>query len=181
MPTLVIKNKGTKDIDLGNFVFTAGSKSFNPPSESIIFAGKDIWLSPSVTGFTADDFVNLSVKSKSGQQVTSYSGSKKTAITLVSKINTDPRLINKLLSKNDLANESFVQENPNKLINNDFNTFNSLNSASAGESGMSLKQKPNNLIIWFLFGALVLVGSFIFIKLRSVEIKEADEFTLLEE
>ncbi|MBP6912669.1 MAG: lamin tail domain-containing protein [Candidatus Pacebacteria bacterium] len=177
-PVLVVKNMTTKDLDLGNFSFIAQDKIFNPPQGSIVFSGKEVWISPKITNFSIDDINNLKVVSKSDQAViytNIYTNENSNSVakqptSLVKQKNTS--VVTKALTNNTeniLSNLNQKNLNSENLI------------ASSGSSTFSEKQKPNNLIIWFLFGALIIAGSIVFIKLRRVEVNEANDFSLLEE
>ncbi len=177
-PVLIVKNKSSKDIDLGNFSFITQGKIFNPPQGSIVFSGKEVWMSPKVTNFSIDDINNLKVISKSDQSViytNIYTNENKNSIT---KQSTG------LVKQKDISVVAKILTNNNEDILSSLNQ-NNLNSenliASSGGSDFAKKQKPNNLIIWFLFGALIIAGSIVFIKLRRVEVNEANDFSLLEE
>lgn len=176
-PILIIKNKSSKDVDLGSFTFSSGAKYFNPPAGSVVFAGKEVWLSPNITGFNNSEIYSLDLTSRVGQHI-AYDSNSVIANNINSQINT-PVFKSKILSANKNQNLNDLSQINN--TNNEIANISNLNNATVGESGFTQKQKPNNLIIWFLFGALVLTGSFLFIKIRNKEIDAANEFTLLEE
>jgi hypothetical protein len=172
-PILVVKNKSTKDIDLSNFNFVSSYssvKSFNPPSGSVVFAGKEVWISPKVTGFVLEDFNSFKVLSKADGYVVYTLGNDKTVVKSVTEKNKIAKAIN-LVNQNINKPTELVQDN---IKNDDL-------VASTVSSDFAKQQKPNNLITWFLFGALVIAGSFVFIKLRKTEVEKANEFSLLEE
>jgi hypothetical protein len=172
-PILIIKNKSSKDIDLGNFIFSFGEKHFSPPSQSIVFTGKELWFSPNVTGFSAEDFSNAKIYSKEGLAIGQNIGvqNKNTQQFVYTEPN---RVAGAVSNKNIKQVDSFSGGQDDGV-----NIQNLV--ASSASSDFSKKQTPNNLIVWCLFGVLVFIGSFIFIKLRRVEIDEANDFTLLEE
>ena len=135
-----------------------------------MFAGKEIWFSPKVTGFLLDDCNNLRVLSKSNQFVAYASNTPSPTIKSVAKLG------------NEFVKQKNTNENVNVLPSLNQNTVNNENlTASSVNSDFSKKQKPNNMFVWFLFGALIIAGSFVFIKLRRVEVNEANDFSLLEE
>src|SRR3989344_1374160 len=102
-PILIIKNKSSKDIDLGGFTFTDGVKTFSPPEGSIVFANKEVWLAPSVTGFSQNEILGLSLLSKAGQAIALQTNSQpntlntKTASTLKPKILSQNKMPAQLL------------------------------------------------------------------------------------
>lgn len=170
-PILIVKNKSLKDLDLGNFSFISNGKIFNPPNDSIVFSGKEVWISPKVTGFSVEDVKNLSVVSKNQTIIYEPILQNKTS-NLVQVKNTTNRSLVKSI-KNILPTQDLVQIQNQTLSQN--------LTANASQSDFVKKQKPNNLIAWLLFGALVVIGSWVFIKLRRVEVDESNDFTLLEE
>lgn len=180
-PILIIKNKSNKDLDLNNFVLIVGSKSFNPPVGSILFSNKDLWLGPAVTGFVLDDFVNVNLSSKAGISIAYESNvlSLKKSVNLA--INSNINTSNSVKNLNTQKTSSVLGASSESVNIDDLRFLPEGNTANISDALPIKKQKTNNLIVWFMFGALVLGGSFVFIKLRKIETKEADEFTFIEE
>lgn len=171
-PILIVKNESKKDIDLNNFVFSSISKTFQPPEGSIVFAGESLYLSPKITGFSLNDFTSLNTYSKSGVVFNSMAETVLVKATPNIKLNTTPVKQTPIVaSVRPVQNQSEIDLDQNDLSN----------LASVGSSDFVQKQKPNKSFVWFLFGLLIVFGSFIFIKLRRTESTEAEKFTLLEE
>ena len=174
-PILIIKNKSSKDIDLGGFTFTDGLKTFSPPEGSIVFANKEVWLAPSVTGFSQNEILGLNLLSKAGQAIALQTNSQPNTLNTKTASTLKP----KILSQNKMPAQLLGAIEPTWSLE----SRDSIQSQSANISEAQPVQNQNkkNLFIWFLFGALILGGSLVFIKLRKIENKEANEFSLLEE
>ena len=174
-PILIIKNKSSKDIDLGGFTFTDGVKTFSPPEGSIVFANKEVWLAPSVTGFSQNEILGLNLLSKAGQAIALQTNSQPNTLNTKTASTLKP----KILSQNKMPAQLLGAIEPTWSLE----SRDSIQSQSANISEAQPVQNQNkkNLFIWFLFGALILGGSLVFIKLRKIENKEANEFSLLEE
>lgn len=167
-PIVVIKNNSNKDIDLGQFILSSGSKAFRLPKDSIIFANKELWLSPNLTGFTNDDFKSLSLNSISGDVIyQNIFEPKKYFVVTNQQTKT-------AASKNISQNVLGLLDLENVLSEN-------LTLANVNNSDLVKKQKPSTIWAWFLFGVLLIGGSMLFLKIRKSEISASEEFSFLEE
>lgn len=174
-PVLVVKNLSDKDIDLGQFIFFSGPKTFALPENSVIFAGKDLWLSPDVTGFSVDEVLTAGIMSTTGFAIYNSSQNKLVASPVKS---TSKNITTRL--------QTTIGNSPNSLLGQSNLTPQILPEGSqllaqAGSADVFDDQKQNKTLAWVLFGALIIIGSVVFLKVRKKQIPESEEFTLLEE
>jgi hypothetical protein len=132
-----------------------------------------LWFSPIITGFSVEDFSNTKIYSKEGLAIGQNIGVQNKNTQQF--VYTEPNRVAGTVSNKNIKQVDSLSSGQNDGVNIE-NLV-----ASSASSDFSKKQTPNNLIIWCLFGVLILVSSFVFIKLRRVEIDEANDFTLLEE
>lgn len=171
-PILVVKNTSDKDIDLSQFVFTKDLKSFTPPVGSVVFAGKELWLAPEVTNFNKDDVLALNIISSSGFNIYTSAQPYNETYFAASVPNKKTPTRNSVKNLNNLNNQD--------ILNNPLPLGTEL-LAQANSAEIFNNQKQSKSFVWILFFALIIFGSFVFIKIRNKQIPESEEFTFLEE
>ena len=175
-PIIIVKNKTEKDIDLGQFYLLSGSgKKFIFPKDSIVFAGKDLWLSPNITKFTNQETEDLKILSENSNTVigqtfiaSSANNVSSSSLSVKNTNNTSSKKSKVNLQEENIEPPFAVQSFD---VSKDSNVLDDKN------------KNPNKTVVLILFGSLALISALVFFRIRQFEDSEKDEedFILLDE
>lgn len=98
-----IGNKSNYDIDLSNWVITAGAHYFVIPEGTILISGKKIKFSPKITGFVIEDLYFISITNPNKEIVVTYPEQNK---KISYNINSVSQNINNNLRSSNIQNKS---------------------------------------------------------------------------
>jgi len=140
-PFIEIENKSNSEIDLSNWVITAGTHYFTIPNGTIILSKKKIKLSPKITGFVSENLKSIIITNPNNEIIVTYpTNSYKTT----KKILPVSSIKNNSNSNNDLQ-DNLIEDR--QVIN-----LNNL-EASASGSGISISKSS-----YPLAGLILLIG-----------------------
>jgi len=157
-PYIEIENKSKYEVNLSNWIVTAGTHYFKIPDGTILLPDKKIKLSPKITGFTSLDLGSIIITNPNKFVVATYPTQTKKLVSKKSEVTSVTKYNNSILPVDNLQNNSLQEDS--QVIN--------LNDLGASASGAKINISNT---VYSLAGLLIIIGlgitSFLLIKKKN--------------